>query len=244
MKDQINEMKSGGADTHELAVAAKAQSQQAELQTKKMAESVAKTDDLIRQASAQAKATNDVAVAARKQADAALNQSRLDQRAWVSLSLIPDVPLTDNRNWDQPIRLINSGKTPAKKLDREFVSLLVGPSYQPTFTYDHGTSVPHGTMFPNEPETVASRLIPPGYPKGTIPPPIVMSEQTRERLGRGEFFILTYGSITYTDVFGDSHWVHFCSVGPRETVLLYSAANKCYEYNDDDTNVPQTPTRN
>lgn len=75
---QWNEMRSGSVDTHDLAVASKAQadaakvqSEQAKAQTEKMSESLTKTDALILRATEQATATSKLAEAAKRQAEAA-----------------------------------------------------------------------------------------------------------------------------------------------------------------------------
>jgi hypothetical protein len=88
------EMHSSSGDTHDLAVAAKAQSDQAKAQTEKMAESLRKTDDLIR-------ATNDLASQAKRQRETMngqLNvmQTQLDmsERPWVVSEYIASAPFT------------------------------------------------------------------------------------------------------------------------------------------------------
>src|ERR1022692_2366174 len=78
----------GGIDTHDLAVAAKAQSEQATAQTIKMGESLRKTDDLIRQATEQATATNKLAQQAKRQADIAAKTLEAEERPWVGLDHI------------------------------------------------------------------------------------------------------------------------------------------------------------
>ena len=148
MKRTLVEIRTGGKDTHDLAVAAakqadaaKAQSRQAEAQTKKMGESLRKTDALIRQSTEQAKATNKLAVQAKRSADEgeslariaqksleiSTEEMRLDQRAWV---WIRDVVTSSGKEIDQPdpisgkpvhlmsvdtvdVLLANTGKTPA-----------------------------------------------------------------------------------------------------------------------------------
>jgi len=92
-KKQWQEMRSGGTDTHDLAIqsrhqadVAKAQAEQAQVQTEKMAESLAKTDGLLKTAIAQAKATNELAVQTTRAADLAqqsLAQFRREQRPWI-----------------------------------------------------------------------------------------------------------------------------------------------------------------
>jgi hypothetical protein len=68
---QWQEMHSGGDDTHNLALAAKAQADEAKEQVTKMAESLTKTDTLIKEATAQAVATNSLAVQAQRTFEAA-----------------------------------------------------------------------------------------------------------------------------------------------------------------------------
>ena len=87
---QLYEIHSGAKDTHDLAVAAgkqadaaKAQSEQAKAQTEKMTESLSKTDDLIRQATEQAKASNQVAQQAKRQAGIAANTLESEERPWM-----------------------------------------------------------------------------------------------------------------------------------------------------------------
>jgi len=91
---QWKEMQSGGKDTHKLALAAKAQSEQAVAQTTKMAESLTKTDELIRQSAAQAKATSDLARQAKQSADTARAQLELSERPWLTVSFTVETPLT------------------------------------------------------------------------------------------------------------------------------------------------------
>jgi hypothetical protein len=115
MSDQLAEMKSSGTDTKNLAIAAGKQADAAGKQTDKMAESLRKTDDLISQATEQAKATNRLAMAARDQvakldaqvtethalAKAAADQFTIsakaltaNQRPWVSFDIRINGPLT------------------------------------------------------------------------------------------------------------------------------------------------------
>ncbi|MBI1956267.1 MAG: hypothetical protein HYS38_07715 [Acidobacteria bacterium] len=191
--------------------------------------------DATRQA---ADAAASAATTAQRALDATIKQSRLDQRAWLSFSFASNVPLDDGKPFIQPIILTNTGKTPAKKVTGQIVSLLVRRDDIPNFSYAHGTKFPSGIGFPNAPIPFASFLIPSDLPKGAEMRPLIITLAIRQGLGTGQNFILTYGNITYEDVSGESHWLHFCRVGPQETVVLYAGAKDCYEYNDVDTKKP------
>jgi hypothetical protein len=163
---------------------------------------------------------------------------RLDHRAWLSPSSVPNIPLEDGKPLVQLVILTNTGRTPAKKVAGRIVTVLVGRSEVPHFDYTHGVQFPAGIMFPNQPMPVSSLLIPRGVPQGVIPQPILMSGLMRQQIGAGQAFILTYGNITYDDVFGEHHWLHFCVFGPQETRPLYEGWKQCYQYNDDDSKAP------
>jgi hypothetical protein len=84
-------MHTGGTDTHDLAAAAgkqadaaKVQSEQAKAQTKKMAESLTKTDALIKNATEQARAMKKLAEAAKRQAEIA----SVGLRPWIKITAI------------------------------------------------------------------------------------------------------------------------------------------------------------
>jgi len=122
------EMHSGGVDTHDLAVAAgkqadaaKALAEQAKAQTDKMRESLGKTDDLIRQAAAQATATNELAGTAGKQAELTA-QSVADNKTSSYREFRPYVHVTrfdftgdlfKGELIKGKASIINSGRTPA-----------------------------------------------------------------------------------------------------------------------------------
>ncbi len=129
------EMHSGSADTHDLAIAAgkqadaaKAQSEQAKAQTEKMAESLGKTDDLIRQATEQSKATNALALATKRSAEIAeqalksnIDSAWEDRRPWVGLQSSECLQCSFNNDTLIIGRLVgviaNTGRTPAIKMN-------------------------------------------------------------------------------------------------------------------------------
>lgn len=108
----LKEIRQGSADTHTLAVAADTQSKQAIEQTKKMGESLAKTDKLIG-------ATSDLAKEAKRSADTAHASVTLarenfarDQRPYLWFK--PDSPkFEDGKPVSWNVHIVNSGRTPA-----------------------------------------------------------------------------------------------------------------------------------
>ena len=120
MRGQLNEMKSGGKDTHDLAVAAgkqadaaKTQSEQAKAQTEKMGAALGKTDGFIEQTATQARATNTIATSAE-------NLFISTQRAYVTVNGLEIQPVLDaggqQKYWNVWPILVNSDNTPTKNL--------------------------------------------------------------------------------------------------------------------------------
>jgi hypothetical protein len=92
------EVMEGGSDTHDLAQAAKTQSQQAIAQTTKMGEAIAKQDAMIAQTTAQAQATNQLVNQMKRSADIAKEQ----QAAWVGIENPTTMPVTFKYLWPKP----------------------------------------------------------------------------------------------------------------------------------------------
>lgn len=133
---QLREMYSGGVDTRDLAVAAgkqadaaKALAEQSKTQTQKMAESLNKTDALLREATFQASSTANLASAAKDSADTArralgvmggtLREMQVEQRPWISVEPLIAGPLSiDDRGVHVVINFVltNTGHTPARNV--------------------------------------------------------------------------------------------------------------------------------
>lgn len=217
-RKQWQEMKSSGSDTNAIALAAKAQSQQAEAQTKKMGESVAKTDELIRQATAQATATNNLAAQAKRSADAAnrsldevrSNFSR-EQRPWVFVNncVLSSEP-GENVKVATKCSLVNSGKSPAINLLPQSL-LLVRPAGDP--------EPPMGDLPPRG--KIISRSILPssagtgigiGYGTLTIDAdPVVLNKPLIDAYTNKQLMFYVHLKLSYSDPFGGYHWTTVCA---------------------------------
>jgi hypothetical protein len=117
------EMHTGSGDTHALADAAKRQAdaakslaEQATTQTNKMAESLAKTDTLIQEATAQADATNRLATEAKRSADIAHNALVISNRPYVGVadSGVTIIAEDQGRRANFHITVKNFGNAPAR----------------------------------------------------------------------------------------------------------------------------------
>lgn len=139
--EQWREMHAGGTDTHDLALAAKAQADEAKAQVNKLEESLKKTDALISEAKVQANAsreeadeTNKLAIQATRSANYAQQaiKTAVDaERPWVGVNFYSVEPFVEGKPAKISIRFTNSGKRPATASIyygvREYVSLPVEP---------------------------------------------------------------------------------------------------------------------
>jgi hypothetical protein len=161
---------------------------------------------------------------------------RTDQRAWLISKFVPNLPLTDGQPFDQTVNITNSGKTSAKDAQGRLVSGLYRATDTINFDYRHGTRVEAGLLQPNDSYPVPSRLLRRDLPEGTAidQAQVIISPDIRTAIGTNTLFIVTYGRITYDDIFGVEHFINFCGFGPRNTFTFTSFAMQCLTYNDAD----------
>jgi len=199
MNRQLTEMKTSSADTHDLAVAAEAQSKQAEEQTRKMSQSLEKTDSLIRQATTQAIATNNLAREAKRSADIAQDAFQLNERPWVGIHELrfPRELALGDREIELAVILINTGRTPALN------ATIIG-------VWDF-----RNTKFPPQDWSNLIRSDPAllfaSQTTGYIPLNVTINDQSQLVSYRARKLAL-YGlvRIEYADVFGSNHWTEQC----------------------------------
>jgi hypothetical protein len=125
---------------------------------------------------------------------------RVDQRAWVQVRVKNDPKtLEDYKNPSQLIEIVNVGKSPATHIvvttQGEILDNAIGSSF------DYGTPgyrLTIGILFPNATEETR------------MGSPIAFSERQRNDLAEGNSYLTEYASVTFNDIFGVSHWTHFC----------------------------------
>jgi hypothetical protein len=183
-------------------------------------------------------ATKTAAEAARDNADISKQALHIDQRAWIGV-IVGRGPITNQQPITMPIRLINTGKTPALRVHGPIVVNLLREDEEPDFNYTSGHH-PHYTVagqdiLTNLPQDLPFAVLP-GHVEPSEPiTQILVTEKIKKQIERGELYIVVHGEITYDDVFGVTHWTRFCNyahnvVGFREK----SVANTCGPYNDVD----------
>jgi hypothetical protein len=155
----------------------------------------------------------------------------VDQRAWLSVVIPLNFPL-EGTFIPVPIQIANTGKTPAKKIEGDIVATVLVKGEEPSFDFDTGH--PHnrihaGVIFPNGPINVTIPIVRYG---AQAPEAIVPTPSLRQEIANGESFIIFYGKITYSDVFGTSHWTSFCT----GSGIAMGDLKKCVSFNNVDSN--------
>jgi len=221
---QWREIHQGSSDTHDLAVAAKAQAD-------KMKD-VSDAADRIRQA-ADNMVTQDQRIADNAQnslnasnrqskaaLDASIESTHLDQRAWLNISSfkLSEEP-TLNQGVTVTLFVFNSGKTPALEMTNE--STLIFSNVEPP-----------PTAFSFEPNPVSRSIVPPGT-AGTF---FRTNPLTLKTLSQASAYgsvlskIYVEATIHYKDTFGRSHWTRVCawhaSGAPLDTFLFCEHGNE------------------
>jgi hypothetical protein len=147
----------------------------------------------------------------------------LDERSWIEFKLKDEkAPVSSFDSAYLPVDMINIGKTPARNVVIISNGEVLARDAAPSFNYSNGlqTTTVLGLLFPNMPLDIhAGNLIP-------------LSEKQRLDLASGKAYIVGYAIVTWGDIFGTSHWMHFCA---RHTFAAGTTnAKTCSDYNDTD----------
>jgi hypothetical protein len=167
-----------------------------------------------------------------------LDVMRKDQRAWI-------IPTVKEKKIDDPtfdtrvITITNPGKTPAKDIKSDlFLEVIPNDGTIPRF----GGGFSHliytaGVVWPNAaaPDALEVWRLERGT-KDTQRLPISDAEKTA--LKEGKAWIAVHGTIEYSDVFGQRHYVRFCD-WESFMVTTYLSAKSCSDYNGEGDIKPQ-----
>jgi hypothetical protein len=158
------------------------------------------------------------------------HQLQQQQRAWIKVSygtMNADFPIIVS----QEVTFINVGNTPAQDVEAWMAIIPIDPDMIPRFDLSEGFVQRNGFkggmgfMFTNDRYPVNVRT---KYKLDLI--------QT-DRIHKGLLDMLTYGRVTYVDIFKVHHWLNFCSA-PK--IALLSAASeveeRCLKYETTDNN--------
>jgi hypothetical protein len=163
--------------------------------------------------------------------DNSISAMHIDQRAWISVSAGPTA-VTSGEFIEAPIDVLNIGKTPARHLDGDIITTVLSDnevldtSYRPGHLRSHTSG---GTFLPNSKRPpIISRAI---RLNGKDTADIVANPILVEDIQAGKMFVVIYGKLSYSDVFGSNHWITFCLAGTG----IPKKINGCAEYNEVDT---------
>jgi hypothetical protein len=232
---QLAEMKSGSADTHDLAAEAKSSADSAKTIAEKAGLQAAATNTLAEEAKrqadymkqlaertlAQVNAANKLAEASRRQAataQSALALSAEFDRPWMGMlgiSVAPDI--TDGKESTVTLTIINSGRRPAHIFNFHLMSNVFDKfPVKPPFFITQGSGVP------------SQSIILPGQNIGTQMIPNPLNPILAQSVNSGRLTFYVYGSVEYEDIgTRNRHTTKFCQ--------FYIPAQKkfgyCPEYN-------------
>src|SRR5438094_2899912 len=139
-----------------------------------------------------ANAANQAANAAKDSADLARKNAHFDQRAWLAISY-GKLHFRVGQPFDFPVEIVDTGKTPAKWIQGEVVTLFLNRTERLHFNYDRGTSLEIGTMLPKEPHYAPSWLIATKLAPGEKIAALPISKQMVDAIRSGEAYVVVYG---------------------------------------------------
>ena len=167
-------------------------------------------------------AANKQLVQAQSQASQAAQQMRIDERAWVELSLADDPPkfaIEANKPLIVKFNLKNMGRTVARDI-RGFIVIEKLPiDVAPTTDVDVPMSAfnfRHSVLFPNgTPWTVPTYWVVADYDHAPTMHQKNVTQADVDDWNSDDFYFAVHGQIGYVDIFNVDHWQKFCHVFRR-----------------------------
>ncbi len=152
------------------------------------------------QARSDAQKASDVSAKSAKDAlSATINNFRLEQRSWIDIAP-PTIFPTKGTPYRIHMLVHNTGRTPAKNIVIKFNSNYFPPPQEPVFKF-WGEPLHVGSLAPNgSTEFAGPEISTAQFPSQTL---------------------YLFGSVTYQDVFGASHWITYCFFTHRTGVWGY-----------------------
>jgi hypothetical protein len=227
---QWNEMRTGGEDTHTLAVAAKKQAEKADSISISIGHAV-------EELTASATAAGAQATAAQDGVKAVTQQMRQDQRPL--LKLVPSfgtTPTASGQTFEGKVLIQNIGKTPALHILAGWHIKMI-PNVIKKINFDPhyvGWGFTTGALFSNEPPFEQRAFwIQENWDGEGLPPLRKTTIFDIQDFEKGNAFYILYGKATYEDGFGIKHWTRFCIF---HSVAGNTYARDCTSYNQIDHN--------
>ncbi len=167
----------------------------------------------------------------RQQADkslkATIDEFRLDQRAWVSVSNV-----NATAEIGKPLQIIlgftNTGRTPAKDMRVLAVLDPISKGQKVKFAYGKDSYSWTGILQPNAADHVTLF----GTRSKTTGEVTPLTSDLSQQIAHGDVAIYADGIVNYQDICGANHWISFCYFLNIKT----SGVGVCSEHNDIDEN--------
>jgi hypothetical protein len=168
---------------------------------------------------------------------------RNDERAWVEVKplatneRVPAVEVVAGKPVFFPIKVVNTGKTPAKQVRLTLAIEIPASSNEANFDcVQKGVCLSHvevwGMMSPGD----SDEIITPRF-LDTSNPSLVATDAEATAWEEERAYVAIYGVISYVDVYNTRHWTNFCywQNNPSARRTGFSAV-KCTGYNTVDNN--------
>jgi hypothetical protein len=175
------------------------------------------TDRIIAADDRLARAMEDSVGQAKKSIDTTVSNFQLDQRAWVGPVSAEPLSIAANSTFTVGVTVTNSGKTPALRMESDFMAHLIPKTKPLIFPY-----LEQGGDMVRSIDTLE-----PGMRINLNTVPITLSQQQLDVIKTQQGIFYFYGRVRYEDVFKRGHTTTFC--------LLLSSDMKgvrsCHTYN-------------
>lgn len=179
------------------------------------------------------------AQAAQDSANEIDKEMRYDERAWIFPIYHPTPPLL---RLNEPIGTIlyfpNTGRTPAEHVKMTAKIEVLDTTQSPTFDYSESFTGDHPLITPGEREAPAQFIVEARRRTSTGLESVVFDKNLSGKWYAEQLWVTIEGKLTYDDIFGHSHWLHFCYANhlPRAFMTETAPIKKCVEYNAADGN--------
>ena len=162
-------------------------------------------------------------------------QTRQEQRAWVFMQANEGTHAQAGDPIITKFVITNSGNTPAEGVTVELVVQRIENGKSPAFDYNVPlTQTTYGMLLPKSPEVVFATSLR-ALPDSTSTEDILTGPEKNE-LDAQVKFIVIYGRVMYTDVFGVKHTTRVCTYAMPSNVPFTVSARTCSDYNGADNN--------
>lgn len=156
---------------------------------------------------------------------------RQDQRAWINIRSRTQ-PIAENKPLKAKLTILNTGKTPAKRVIQKIVIQKVSSHESPTFTYSVFYNNFSPIINPNTARKIDVTMLTKEKSNPLDPP--ILTKADVDEINSGNAYVVVFGKIAYFDIYDIPHWITFCFWKAWRTGTY--PTRPCSEYNEIDKN--------